>query len=73
MPQLNQLIFGILLSGMNNYVQILNDDKADFTTKEYGWNTHFSTLSLIKNSLEEVRDFASELFAATLTGFETAF
>ncbi len=73
MPQLNQLIFGILLSGMNNYVQILNDDKADFTTQEYNWNSNFSTLSLIKNNLEEVRDFASELFAATLTGFEPAF
>ncbi|MHA2099588.1 MAG: hypothetical protein ACW99A_13005 [Candidatus Kariarchaeaceae archaeon] len=73
MPQLNQLIFGILLSGMNNYIQILDDDKADFTTKEFSGDRNFSTLSLVRNNLEEIRDFASELFAATLTGFETAF
>ncbi|MCE7733340.1 MAG: hypothetical protein GPJ54_00585 [Candidatus Heimdallarchaeota archaeon] len=73
MPQLNQLIFGILLSGMNNYIQILDDDKADFVTVEFVGDRFFSTLSLIRNNLEEIRDFASELFAASLTGYETAF
>ena len=71
-PQLNQLVFGILLGGMNNYLSLLDDDKADFVTTLFNNDRNFSTITLVKRTLEELRDFASELLPATLSNLQSA-
>ncbi|MHA2091854.1 MAG: hypothetical protein ACW98K_13455 [Candidatus Kariarchaeaceae archaeon] len=68
LPQMVQVILGILLGGMNTYLGILNDDEADFVTKKFDGDRNFSTISIIREALDELRIISSEILGATLTG-----
>ncbi|MDH5404577.1 MAG: hypothetical protein OEY49_18900, partial [Candidatus Heimdallarchaeota archaeon] len=66
-PTLNQAILGILLGTMNSYLTIIEDDGADFITKSYHHDKYFSTLSLISDSLNEMRNVCGEILAAYMS------
>ncbi|MCH8907414.1 MAG: hypothetical protein IH840_10025 [Candidatus Heimdallarchaeota archaeon] len=71
LPQFVQILLGILLGGMNKYLELLEEDDADFITSAFHQDRNFSTLTLIKDELNEMRSSASEIFGATLTGSTT--
>jgi hypothetical protein len=63
-PSFNQAVLGILLGGMNSYLNVLNEDDVDITTEPFFQDRNFSTLSLIQEVLDELRVMSCEVLAA---------
>ncbi len=62
------IILGVLLGAMNTYLGIIEDDNADFCSVKFDGDRNFSTISLIREALDELRVISSEVLGATLTG-----
>ena len=63
-PEIAQVLYGLLLGGMNSYIETIIDDKVDFCTQVFDPNNFYSTISIIENHLLELRKSSAELLAA---------
>jgi hypothetical protein len=62
-PEIANTLLGLLLGTMNRFIETLSEDNADFVTLPFAHDRNFSTLSILKQQMLELRMDSSEILA----------